>query len=52
MSSVSKVQEVDINITIHTTILCTLKENLVLSQNNMKQQADKGHSKHQFVEGD
>jgi hypothetical protein len=52
MSGVSKVQEVDRNLTVCMTILCTLKENLVMAQNHMKQQADQGHSECQFVEGD
>jgi hypothetical protein len=33
-------------------ILHTLKENLVMAQNRMKQQANEGHSERQFVEGD
>ena len=49
---VSKVQEVEKNITIHEAILCVLKDNLVMAQNHMKQQADQGHSKWHFVEGD
>jgi hypothetical protein len=52
MPGVSKVQEVDKNLTVQEAILCTLKENLVMAQNRMKQQADQGHSEHQFVEGD
>jgi hypothetical protein len=39
---VSKVQEVDHNLTTCMTILHTLKENLVMAQNHMKQQADQG----------
>jgi hypothetical protein len=50
--SVSKVQVVDQMITIQEAILRTLKENLVMAQNHMKQQADQGHSECQFVEGD
>jgi hypothetical protein len=34
------------------TILCTLKENLVMAKNRMNQQEDQGHSKCQFSEGD
>jgi hypothetical protein len=52
MPSVSKVREFDRNLTAHMTILRTLKENLVMSQNDMKQQAKQGHSKCQFSEGD
>ena len=49
---VSKVHEVDQTLTVREDILCTLKENLVMAQNRMKQQADQGRSEHQFVEGD
>jgi hypothetical protein len=49
---VSKVQEVDTNLTIHEAILCALKENLVKDQNCMKQQADQGNFECHFVEGD
>jgi hypothetical protein len=49
---VSKVQEVDKNIIVFDVILPTLKDNLVIAQNHMKQQAYQGHSKCQFVEGD
>jgi hypothetical protein len=52
MSVVSKVQEVDNNLTVRAAILHTLKENLVLAHNRMKQQVDQGHSERQFVEGD
>jgi hypothetical protein len=48
----SKVQAVDQTLTVREDILCTLKENLVMAQNHMKQQADQGHSEHQFAEGD
>jgi hypothetical protein len=51
MPGVSKVQEVDQTLTVREAILHTLKENLVMAQNHMKQQADQGHSEHQFVEG-
>jgi hypothetical protein len=33
-------------------ILYTLKENLAMAQNRMKQQADQGRSERQFAEGD
>jgi hypothetical protein len=40
----SKVQAVDQTLTVREDILRTLKENLVMAQNRMKQQADQGHS--------
>jgi hypothetical protein len=52
MPGVSKVQEVEKILQSAEAILCTLKENLVMAQNRMKQQADQGHSECQFVEGD
>jgi hypothetical protein len=52
LPSVSKVQEVDQTLKVQEAILHTLKENLVMEQNHMKQQAYQGRSKHQFVEGD
>jgi hypothetical protein len=52
MPSVSKVQEVYRNITTCMTILRTLKENLVMAQNRMKQQADKSRYERQFATGD
>jgi hypothetical protein len=48
----SKVQAVDQTLTVREDILRTLRENLVMAQNRMKQQTDQGHSKHQFAEGD
>jgi hypothetical protein len=48
----SKVQAIDLTLTAREAILRTLKENLVMAQNCMKQQPDQGHSKRQFVEGD
>jgi hypothetical protein len=48
----SKVQAVDQTLTVLEDILHTLKENLVMAQNHMKQQVDQGHSERQFVEGD
>jgi hypothetical protein len=39
-------------LTVQESILHTLKENLVMAQNHMKQQADQGRSECQFVEGD
>jgi hypothetical protein len=48
MPGVSKVQAVDQTLTVREAILHTLKENLVMAQNRMKQQVDQGLSKHQF----
>jgi hypothetical protein len=42
MPGVSKVQEVDNNLAVREAILCTLKTNLAMAQNHMKQQADQG----------
>jgi hypothetical protein len=52
LPGVSKVQVFDQTLTVREDILRTLKENLVIAQNLMKQQADQGHSKRQFAEGD
>ena len=52
LPGVSKVQVVDQTLTVREDILRTLKENLVMAQNRMKQQADQGCSKHQFAERD
>jgi hypothetical protein len=52
MPGVLKVQAVDQTLTVHEAILHTLKENLVMAQNHMKQQADQGRSERHFVEGD
>jgi hypothetical protein len=52
LPGVSKVQAIDQTLTVREAILCTLKENLVMAQNRMKQQADQGHSERQFSEGD
>jgi hypothetical protein len=52
MSGVSKVQVVDQTLTVHKDILRTLKKNLVMAQNQMKKDADQGHSKWKFVQGD
>jgi hypothetical protein len=49
---VSKVQVIDQTLTVRETILLTLKENLVMAQNHMKQQANQGRSERQFEEGD
>jgi hypothetical protein len=49
---VSKVHVVDQTITVREAILHTLKENLVMAQNCMKQQEDQGRSELQFAEGD
>jgi hypothetical protein len=43
---------VDQTLTVREDILRTLKENLVMAQNRMKQQANQGLSECQFAEGD
>ena len=48
----SKVQEVDNNLTSHADIVCILKDNLVLAQNHMKRWAKQHHSKCLIDEGD
>jgi len=48
----SKVQAVYQTLTVREDILCTLKENLVMAHNHMKQQVYQGRSIHQFAEGD
>jgi hypothetical protein len=48
----SKGQAVDQTLTVREDILRTLKENLVMAHNHMKQQADQCHFERQFVEGD
>jgi hypothetical protein len=52
LSGTSKVQAVDQTLTVREDIPRTLKENLVTTQNRMKQQADQGRSELQFAEGD
>jgi hypothetical protein len=52
LPGVLKVQAVDQTLTVREDILRTLKENLVMAQNCMKQQIDQGHSECQFAEGD
>jgi hypothetical protein len=52
LSGTSKVQVIDQTLTVREDILRTLKENLVMAQNCMKQQADQGHFECQFAEGD
>jgi hypothetical protein len=47
-----KVQKVDTNLTVRESILHALKDNLVMVQNCMNQQADQGRSERHFVEGD
>jgi hypothetical protein len=44
LSYVLNVQAVDQTLTFREVILCTLKENLVMAHNHMKQQAYQGHS--------
>ena len=51
MPGVSKVQLVDQTLTVHMAILCTLKENLVMDQNHMKQKADRDRFECEFTEG-
>jgi hypothetical protein len=48
----SKVHVVDNTLHTREAILHTLKDNLVMAQNRMKQQANQHHSKCSFVEGD
>ena len=52
LPDVLKVEAVDQTLTIREVILYTLRENLVMAQNLMKQQVDQGPLEHQFVEGD
>jgi len=49
---VYKIKEVEKTLTFCATILISLKENLVMDLNRMKQQADQGPLEHQFVTGD
>jgi hypothetical protein len=49
---VSKVQAVDQTLIVREAILRTLKENLIMAQNHMKQQEGQGFSERQFAEGD
>jgi hypothetical protein len=52
MSGVSKFEAVEKTLIVLDAILHTLKANLVMAQNHMKQQEYQGHSECQFVEGD
>jgi hypothetical protein len=52
LPGVLKVQAVDQTLIVREVILHTLKENLVMAQNHMKQQVDQGHFERQFAEGD
>jgi hypothetical protein len=52
MPIVWKVREVEKNIIVRENILLTLKENLVMDHNQMKQRVDQGHFECQFAEGD
>jgi hypothetical protein len=52
LPSFSKVQAVDQMLIVREAILHTLKENLFMAQNRMKQQADQGLFERQFAEGD
>jgi hypothetical protein len=49
---VSKVKAVDHMLTVREAILHTLKDNLVMAKNHMKQQEDQGRFECQFAEGD
>jgi hypothetical protein len=48
----SKVQAIDQTLIVQEDILRTLKENLVMEHNRLKQQVDQGCSERQFAEGD
>jgi hypothetical protein len=48
MQGISKFQEDDQTLTVREAILRTIKENLVMAQNRMKQQANQGRSECQF----
>jgi hypothetical protein len=52
LPGVSKVQAVDKTLTVREAILRTLKENLVMAQNHIKQQANQGSPERQFAEED
>jgi hypothetical protein len=52
MSSVSKVQAIHQTLTVREAIIHTLKVNLVMDHNCMKQHVDKGRLECQFAEGD
>jgi hypothetical protein len=49
LQGVLKVRGVDHTLTVREAILRTLKENLVMAQNSMKQQADQGCFERQFA---
>jgi hypothetical protein len=48
---VLKVQVIDQTLTVCEAILHTLKENLVMAHNCLKQHVNQGRSEHHFVEG-
>jgi hypothetical protein len=50
--NISKVHEIEKNLTVREAILRALKDNLVMAQNRMKQQANQGRYERHFVEGD
>jgi hypothetical protein len=52
LPGVLKVQAVDQTLTVREVVLRTLKENLVMAQNRMKQQANQGRFERQFAKGD
>ena len=52
LPGISKVQSIDTMLQGHTTTLATLKDNLHMAQNRMKQHADQHSSESVFQEGD
>jgi len=52
MSGVSNVPKANHNLIVLMNILHTLKDNLVMAQNHMKQQANQYHFECLFIEGD
>ena len=52
LPSTSKVQEVNKTLNIQANICCTLKNNLFLAHNKMKQHVEKHQFDHHFEEGD
>jgi hypothetical protein len=52
LPGVSKVQEVDQILTVREATIHTLKENLIMALNHMKQKSDQVRSEHQFAKED
>jgi hypothetical protein len=50
--STSKVQAIDKTLHTGEAIILTLKDNLVMAQNRIKEQVDRFRSKHSFSKGD